>query len=226
MQRQEEFRLPRPRAVIFDWDDTIVDNWPLAVQALNATLVHMGSQPWSDAQARERAGGSARDMFMALFGDRWQEADRVFYATFDDLLAGSIRLHPHIADILALLAQSGAYLAVVSNKRGHLLREEAAKAGFDGHFSSIIGAGDAVRDKPDPAPVHLALQGSGIAPGADVWFVGDSHTDMACALNTGCTGVLLETKVPPPHMLVQYPPSARFATHANLMEYIKTYLTR
>lgn len=215
--------LPRPKAVIFDWDDTIVDNWPLALDALNETLVHMGDRPWTDAEARERAGGSARDMFGALFGDRWQEADRVFYAAFHRLLAGGVRIHADVERILETLVQNNIYLAVVSNKRGQLLREEAARIGFDKYFNAIIGAGDAERDKPDRAPVLLALQGSAIMPARDVWFVGDSHTDMACALASECSGVLLETKTPPAHMLAQYPPAVRFDTHGSFMEYIRGY---
>jgi phosphoglycolate phosphatase len=215
--------LPRPRAMIFDWDDTIVDNWPLALDALNTALVHMGMPAWTDAEARGRAGGSARDLFGGLFGDRWEEADRVFYARFHELVAEGVRLHDRVEELLKTLSQNGVYLAVVSNKRGPLLRTEAERIGFTAYFGAIVGAGDAARDKPDIAPVLKALEGTGITPGPDVWFIGDSHTDMACALAAGCTGVLLETKLPPVDLLEQYPPKARFETHDKFMEYIGPY---
>ncbi len=215
--------LPRPRAVIFDWDDTIVDNWPLALEALNTALVHMGMPAWSDAEARTKAGPSARDLFGGLFGDKWEEADTVFYATFNTLVENGVRLHDHVGDILDDLSRNGVYLAVVSNKRGALLRKEAEQLGFTARFDAIIGAGDATRDKPDIAPVLMALGESGITPGPDVWFVGDSHTDMACAIASGCSGVLLETKLPPAHLLAQYPPAVRFVTHDKFMEYIRGY---
>ena len=218
-------QLPHPRAVIFDWDDTIVDNWPLALEALNTALTHMGVEAWSDAEARAKAGPSARDLFSDLFGDRWQEADRVFYAAFNHLVeTGGVRLHNHVEDILCLLSERGIYLAVVSNKRGELLRKEAHAIGFTQRFAAIVGAGDAGKDKPDPAPVLHALAGSGIAPGSDVWFVGDSHVDMACAQASHCSGILLETKLPPAHLLMQYPPAARFASHDKFMEYIERVL--
>ncbi len=215
--------IPRPRAVIFDWDDTIVDNWPLALQALNTALTHMGMQAWSDEEARQKSGGSARDLFGALFGDRWQEADKVFYATFNDLVKDNVRVHSHVEDILRLLSEQGVYLAVVSNKRGPLLRTEAQTAKLSGYFNSIVGAGDATQDKPNIDPVLLALKGSGIEPGPDVWFVGDSHVDMACAINAGCTGILLETKLPPAELIEKYPPSAQMNTHKTFMEFIKPY---
>ena len=41
------------------------------------------------------------------------------------------------------------------------------------------------------APVDLALEGSGIARGPAVWFVGDSPLDIDCARNAGCVAVLV-----------------------------------
>src|SRR5438105_4750479 len=49
----------------------------------------------------------------------------------------------------------------------------------------------AASDKPDPAPVALALEPSGVEPGDAVWFVGDTGVDMECAYNSGCIPVLL-----------------------------------
>lgn len=213
--------LSKPRAVIFDWDDTIIDSWGLSLAALNKALTAMGEKPWSDEEARRRAGPSARDLFRQMFGDRWEEADKIF---LDSLMAMFEKTVPVYADVEALLqtlAAQNVYMAVVSNKRGHLLRREAATARFDRFFGKVVGAGDARADKPDPAPVLLALEGSGIAPGADVWFVGDSHTDMLCAANAGCTAILIETKPPPEETLAKNPPERRFKQHYDLMEFIK-----
>ena len=55
----------------------------------------------------------------------------------------------------------------------------------------IIGAGDAARDKPSPEPVGMALSGSEIAAGPEVWFVGDNEIDMELAHECGCVPVLL-----------------------------------
>lgn len=216
-------KLPKPKAVIFDWDDTIVNSWPIALEALNTALVAMGQQAWSDDEARRRAGPSARDLFRGLFGDRWQEADKIYYDTFNKIFLNNLVVHANAEDLLKLLADNKIYMAVVSNKRGHLLRAEAAHTRFDRYFGKIVGAGDAAADKPDPAPVHMALDGSGIQPGADVWFIGDSHTDMLCALNTGCVPILIETKPPPEEMLLKHPPRHRFKTHIDIMNNIKDY---
>lgn len=220
MEPEMTRKVPTPRAVLFDWDDTVVSNWETALTSLNAALTHMGMEPWSDAEARRRAGPSARDMFGALFGDRWKEADKVFYDTFNSLVLDNIKIYDHIEDVFRLLHGRGVFLGVVSNKRGHLLRREVAHTGFDKYFGAVVGAEDAEADKPDPAPVLLALKDSGILPAPDVWFVGDSHTDMICAERSGCSGILLETKLPPADLLERHPPALRFAKHGDFMEYI------
>jgi phosphoglycolate phosphatase len=218
--------LPRPKAVVFDWDDTLVDNWNTALTAMNATLTHMGLPAWSDEEARRHSGPSARDMFQSLFGDRWEEADKVYYDTFCRLVLQNVRVHDGVVQMLDLLAANGVYLAVVSNKRGPLLRQEVSHLGFDKYFSKIIGAGDAAADKPNPAPLLLSLEDSGVDPGADVWFMGDSHTDMRCALDAHCTPVLIETKTPPEDLLIKNPPAARFKNHGQIMELLDTYFAK
>lgn len=217
--------LPQPKAVIFDWDDTLVDSWATALFAMNATLTAMGHAPWSDDEARRRAGPSARDLFRQLFGDRWLEADKIYYDTFCKAFADNMRVHNRAEDILKALFAQDIWLAVVSNKRGHLLRAEAEHIRFNDYFSAIVGAGDAEADKPDPAPVRLALEKSGIVPGPHVWFIGDSHTDMLCAANAGCTSLLIETKPPPEELLIKNPPTLRLKDHNSLMEFIDGYFT-
>ena len=221
---EREMTLKKPRAVIFDWDDTIVSNWDTAMIALNTALQHMGMEPWTDEEARRRCGTSARELFTRLFSHRWQEADKVYYDTFNKLVLDNVRIHDHIEDILKTLQKNDVFLAVVSNKRGELLRKEANHIGFAPYFTNIVGAGDAEADKPDPAPVYMALKGSGLSPGEDIWFVGDSHTDMMCALTSGCSGVLIETKLPPEDLLAAHPPKYRFKQHYDIMEWLKTHL--
>jgi phosphoglycolate phosphatase len=184
-------RLARPRAILFDWDSTLVDTWRSIEAALNATLVAMGHAPWSAEEMRGRVRESMRESFPRLFGQRWPEARRIFYNAYLAAHLDHLLPLPGAGELLADLAAQGFYLAVVSNKTGPVLRKEAAHLGWERHFRRLVGAGDAPRDKPDPAPVALALEASGIAPGPEVWFVGDTALDMVCAASAGCVPVLI-----------------------------------
>lgn len=194
--------LPAPKAVLFDWDDTLVDNWGAITHALNTTFAAHGMEQVSIAEARRRATRSLRDSFPQIFGAGWEGARDLFLATFAEQHIAALEIKPGAVALLDLLGQAGIPTAVVSNKNGAFLREEAAHLDWTGRFVSLVGAGDAAADKPDPAVVMHALSGTPAGPGAEiagpiaidqtVWLIGDTAVDMACASATGCTGILVD----------------------------------
>ena len=187
----EALSLPRPRAIIFDWDNTLVDSWGTIHDALNFLMAAMEKPLWTIEETRERVRLSLRDAFPAIFGHRWEEARQIYMDRFQAIHLERLMPLPGREAMLRTLAGDGHYLAVVSNKTGAVLRGEADHLGWSSWFGAIVGAGDAHTDKPHCAPVELALQPSGIAPGPDVWFVGDTAVDMECAIAAGCVPVLL-----------------------------------
>lgn len=199
-----------PKALIFDWDNTLVNTWPAIHDAYNHMLVAMGHEPWTLEETQQRVQKSMRDTFPGLFGDRWEEAAKIFYARFEESHIKQLAPHEGAETMLKTLYQKGYYLSVVSNKTGKYLREEADHLGWTKYFTKVLGAGDAQLDKPDPAPVDLALEGSGIARDSKVWFVGDTDVDLECAYNSGCIGVLVRPQPPKEGEFDAYPPSWYF----------------
>ena len=196
MKKQE--RLPEPKAIIFDWDNTLVDSWPIIYNALVETFEYMGSKPWSLDETKERVGKSMRDQFPDLFGERWEEAGKIYHKSYKDRHLRDLITFPQAQELLEFLHSKDLYLAVVSNKQGSVLRTEAEHIGLASYFDKLVGATDAERDKPHPDPVLLALKGSGIEAGKHVWFIGDSVTDVECALNSNCTPIFYgDGKLPP-----------------------------
>lgn len=190
--------LVKPRAILFDWDSTLADNWQAIHGAMNTTLTAMGQAAWTLEQSRQRIKSSLRDSFPTVFGERWRDAMQIYRDAYTVSLLNLLREMPGAGRMLAGLQDRGLYLGVLSNKMGRYLRLEAQHLGWTGHFSRLIGAHDASEDKPAVAPVDLALSGSGIARGAEVWFVGDTDIDIRCAINAGCTPVLLRETPPGP----------------------------
>lgn len=180
-----------PKALLLDWDGTLVDNWPVIHGAMNETLTAFGHHPWTLPEAMEKISRSQRDSFPVLFGERWREARDLFYRSFEARHLEELAPLPGAGQLVETLSAVGLLLAVVSNKRGDYLRREAEYLGWTGYFHSVVGATDAEADKPDSAPVMLALKGSGIAPDADVWMVGDSATDVRTARAAACTAALV-----------------------------------
>ncbi len=188
--------LARPKALIFDWDNTLVDTWTVIHHALVPTFEAMGHPPWSLEEVRQRVRGSARDTFPQLFGARAEEASRLFYEVFEAVHLERLTPLPGAAELLLALAGAGYDLGVVSNKRGSIVRLEAQHLGWDRQFRRLVGATDAARDKPAPDPVLMALTEGPVGPGDEVWFVGDTDVDMECAVAAGCVPVLLRAEPP------------------------------
>jgi len=213
-------RLPRPRAIIFDWDNTLVDSWGTIHDALNFLMAAMEKPLWTIEETRERVRLSLREAFPPLFGARWEEARQIYMERFRAIHLERLTPLPGREAMLRTLATEGHYLAVVSNKTGTVLRNEAEHLGWSALFGSIIGAGDAHTDKPHCAPVELALQPSGIKPGPDVWFIGDTAVDMECALAAGCLPVLLGSAKPGDEF-AQFPPTLSLADAAALFRALR-----
>jgi len=211
--------LPRPKAILFDWDNTLVDSWAVIHHAMTATFEAMGQRPWTLEETRQKVRKSARDSFPELFGARAEEAAAVFYRTYEADHLDQLRALPGAAEMLRdLTGTARVLLGVVSNKRGHLLRLEAATLGWDAYFGPLVGATDAVKDKPAPEVVDFALEGTGLAAGPEVWFVGDTDIDLLCAHNSGCTAVLIREAAPGPAEFAATPPAVHLPDCAAFAE--------
>lgn len=201
-----ERKLVRPQAILFDWDNTLIDSWHSIHDAQNHTMKAFGLKPWTLEETRRRVRGSMRDSYPEMFGERWQEAGDLFYARFAEKHLDSLTPLPGALELLVELAAAGIYLGVVSNKKGDYLRREAAHLGWTPFFAQLVGAFDAPRDKPSVDPVQMALRGSGIAPGGSVWFAGDADIDLECAMNSGCVPVLVRKTPPEPDEFMDHCP--------------------
>jgi phosphoglycolate phosphatase len=211
----------RPRAILFDWDNTLVDNWDVITDAMNAVYDAFAMPRWTIAEAKARIRSSMREAFPLAFGERAKEAGRIFSDHFAAHHLDRLREMPGAGSLLRELAGADVHLAVVSNKRGRFLRLEAERLGWTGYFASLVGAADAPVDKPAVAPVDLALAGSGIARGPDVWFVGDADIDMTCALNAGCLPILLRREPPGPGEFGEQPPALHLPDCAGLAAHLR-----
>ena len=212
--------LARPQAILFDWDNTLVDSWSTIHEALNHVMAAMDKPPWTIAETRARVRLSLRESFPLHFGERWEEARAIYLDRFRAIHLERLTALPGCAGMVEGLAGDGFFLGVVSNKTGSLLRREAEQLGWSQYFGRLVGAGDAALDKPHPAPVGLALEPSAVAPGDSVWFVGDTGIDMICAANAGCVPILLGGD-PTSEELRHAPPRLAFSEPAALLQFVR-----
>lgn len=186
-------KLGRPTAVIKDWDGTITDSLTLVHQIHTELLIEFGHRAPTFAETLSMTAYGARSGVVqwgmteeqgAEFARRFGEAYFVFRP--------DISLMPGAAEWLATIDTS-VPMAVLSNKKGDMLREEIAHFGLTDRFKAIVGLHEAPIGKPSPKAALHTLELMGIEPGPDVWFIGDTHGDIECALGAGLTAILIST---------------------------------
>jgi phosphoglycolate phosphatase len=179
----------RPTVLLFDWDNTLVDGWIGITAALNAAFDAFEKPRWTVTETRNRVRVALKESFPVMFGDAWERARDIFYDAFRSDHLANVTPMPGADE--ALMAGAPWPRGVVSNKAGDYLRAEVVHLGWSAHFTAVIGAGDAVADKPSPEPIFMALDKMGFSPSQDIWYLGDTALDMQAARAAGVTAVLV-----------------------------------
>lgn len=180
-----------PKAILFDWDNTLVDTWRIAYDAMNVARETLGFPFITLEEFWQRPHHSMRNAAYDLFGDYFKEGELIFYENVEKLHLQEIKMLQGSESLLSDLKARGIYMGIVSNKDGKYLRKEVEHLGWKTHFHQVIGARDTEEDKPSPIPVLAALHESTFIPSHDVWFVGDSIVDVDCARASGCIPVVV-----------------------------------
>jgi phosphoglycolate phosphatase len=178
----------RSPALIFDLDGTLVDTAPDILNALNVVLARAGRRAVSRADLRHLVGHGAHTMVreaLAITGgllDEAQSAQLVddCIAYYSDHIADESRPFPGVEQTLGRLKESGARLAVLTNKPQELADPLLAALDLTRFFGAIHGAGRFSYAKPDARVFHHVVDDIGGA-GAGAIMIGDSTTDYLTA---------------------------------------------
>lgn len=204
---------PRPRAILFDLDDTLLD-WRTGVHVswetvcaeaaprlgadadgLRLAIQREGARFWADEAAvagyRVRPLASRREIVrMALRAEGLDEAPAGEIARRSMAeLRERIVPFPDALDTLDALRAGGYRLALVTNGSADTQRAKIERWGLEARFEAIVVEGEFGRGKPDPAVFAQALQGVGAAP-QEAWMVGDNlYADIGGARAAGVHAV-------------------------------------
>ncbi|MEM7617940.1 MAG: HAD family hydrolase [Pseudomonadota bacterium] len=199
------------KAVIFDWDGTIVDTCGLILDAHNHVRKHFDKPLWTMEDFLGRASESAREYYPKVYGDRAEEAQEVLY---DYVEAHHLNYLEPMADsenLLNEIKQLGLPMAIVSNKRHKTLGIEIEHVGYQDYFDFVIGAGVAKRDKPSADPIldAMAALNHNLKP-EEVLYVGDTETDLLAAQNAKLPVVFIQSDAPRPDLIEKYAPNYNY----------------
>jgi phosphoglycolate phosphatase len=177
--------MPEPdglRAVLFDWDGTLVDSAERTFRCYRRVFGTYGIA--FDHEIFERT--YSPDWYrtyadVGLGREHWPEADARWIACYE---SESSRLLPRAFASLERLDARGLSLGLVSSGDGARVRREIQGLGLERFFGAVVCGGETARRKPDPEPLLVALARLGL-PAAASAYVGDSPEDVAMARAAG-----------------------------------------
>jgi len=167
---------PRPlRAVLFDWDGTLVDSAEASYRCYARVFPLLGI-PFDRSHFERTYSPDWYRTYRALGlpEEKWAEADALWLEHFGRECAV---LLPGAAEALDELGRASLALGIVSSGERERVAREMAGLGLTRTFRAVVGGGDSAYRKPHPEPLQLALSRLSAAPDESV-YVGDSPEDI------------------------------------------------
>lgn len=138
---------------------------------------------------------SRTDIFEVLFGedqDAKQTAHRIFNHHYRNHYGTVLPFEPRVRHLLQALRLLDLKLGVITNRDREFFEHEvnAVENGtWKDLFDCRVCGDDTLLRKPHPDQVRLATRELGCTTGPDVWYVGDSTTDVIASKTAGITSV-------------------------------------
>ena len=184
----------RYRAVVFDFDGTLLDTLRDLAESVNSVLIQSGFPGHSLEAYRHFVGDGIEELARRVLPDGHREE-----ATVGKTLA-AVReeyrqrwpnhTHPYegVPELLDALKSRGIKMAIVTNKPDDSTRTMAARLLPRWKFDVIVGATADLPKKPDPHGALEVARRLGLPPKA-ILYVGDSDIDMKTANAAGMYAV-------------------------------------
>lgn len=195
-----------PDAVFFDWDGTLADTYNFLNDAHNHLLQELGFPLFKDGEYKKYFGMPRDILYPAIYKDKYEDAKSLFEKY---VFENSYKIKPleGAEMVLTHFSSQNIPMGIVSNKKGIFIHREIEHFGWGKYFSVVIGAGEASADKPSGAPLLFGLSKAGLtASNPEIWYIGDTENDLACATEAGCAAIFIKGHEDPQPLIKKYNP--------------------
>ncbi|MEM2841414.1 MAG: HAD family phosphatase [Candidatus Bathyarchaeia archaeon] len=174
------------KAVIFDFDGTIVDSYEAHLESFRRALRKL-SLKVDDEEIYRRFGKPAKvilaeilpDSVHHLIDDIVREKRREFIET-----SSRIRLFGGVEETLKYLRSKGVGLGLATSADRPSVMRVLERFSLQHYFDTVVSSEDVVEAKPNPKIFILTAERLGVEPD-DCLIVGDSIFDVIAALEAG-----------------------------------------
>jgi pyrophosphatase PpaX len=163
------------RALVFDFDGTLVDSYPLIEEAFAHVMRTHRLDETARQLFRQSRGLPLPEQMKLVAPHMWEELVATYRSV--DATLGHAQVFRGIPTLVRKLHHAGVGMGVVSCKRRALVEAELEAAGLRSFFDVVIGFEDVTPPKPAPDPLLAAIARLGLTRSAAV-YVGDSMVDL------------------------------------------------
>ena len=179
--------------MVFDWDGTLADTYPIINAAYTYTFEKMGLPVMSVEKIKEVTSSKQnKDIFAYIFGARSQEAKDAYYEYIEQNHC-ALRAMPYAKELLDFCLLNNIHPLLMTNKKTKYIHEEIKVLGFEKYFSKIVAAGECVQDKPHQIACE-ALFGGHVPPQDEIMVIGDGKADVEVARNYNVPVIIYDPK--------------------------------
>lgn len=177
--------LPRPSAVLWDMDGTLIDQTAAIIECFRQVVVSLGHPSPDPNEIRRSLGGPmASTMGLFISTDQMDAATQAFRALFPKIMFEGLIILPGALELIRAFDAAGIPQGILTNKHGETARTVAEHCGFSPYMKACVGNTDTNWHKPQAELTnHTLSKMQANLEGA--CLIGDSPTDVETATQVG-----------------------------------------
>ncbi|MCQ4636485.1 HAD-IA family hydrolase [Anaerovorax odorimutans] len=177
--------------VLFDFDGTVMNTNEVIINSWQHTFKTLENREEDVEKIIETFGEPLQITMEKLFPNVPIEQSVEIYRSYHrDNFGELISLFPGMKELLAELKQRNYKTAMVTSRLRNTTQQGLEKYEIADYFDTVVTADDTDKHKPDPEPIHIALEKLDSAPERSI-MLGDTMFDILCAKNAGVKSVLV-----------------------------------
>lgn len=170
--------------LIFDFDGTLADSIPSAVEAIQEMIKELGLTYRSKEDINKHVGYGEIPLIYGAIGSKepglLKKAMLTYERIYLDHGMDNIKLYPHVKEFLELF--KGKQKMILSNKKDIFIKKILDRYRLTAYFSKIMGGDTSPCLKPDPCAINMMVNKHKASPGR-VLYIGDMTIDVETGKN-------------------------------------------